>query len=80
MGPGGVLAVSVLMGLLFGGLYRYARTVSGLFGAAVLGYVVYYTVYMTYDNMLSFSVIAVYELAVVFAVARFSQVRARPST
>jgi len=67
-GVTGVLSVSVILGLLFGSLYRVARRTSRLVALAVIGYVAYYTAYMIYDNLLSFSLIAVYDLAVLVAV------------
>ena len=60
--------MSVILGLLFGSLYRVARRTSRLVALAVIGYLAYYTAYMIYDNLLSFSLIAVYDLAVLVAV------------
>jgi hypothetical protein len=77
VGPGGVFSVSVLLGLLFGGVYRLARRGFGLFSLAAVGLVAYYSACMTYDNLLSFTLISVYDLAILFAVNRFAQGRWR---
>ncbi|HEX8066168.1 MAG TPA: hypothetical protein VF520_06545 [Thermoleophilaceae bacterium] len=70
-GDGGwamVLLGSALLGLGLGMLYRWARARSGLVPVAVVGFVAYYAAYMTYDNLLSFTVIAVYDLAAIAAI------------
>lgn len=70
LGREGVLLGSLLLGLGFGGLFRWARSKSGFVAVAVVAYVAYYSAYMVYDNLLSFTVIAVWDLAVITAVAR----------
>jgi oligosaccharide repeat unit polymerase len=82
-GETGVIAVSLLLGLLFGGAYRFARQRSGIFALVLISYVAYYTAFLIYDNLLSFTLIGFYDLAVVFAVERFASGelgwRGRPS-
>ena len=70
-GPVGVIGVSVLLGLLFGGLYRWARGRAGLLAPVLIGYGAYYTAYMAYDNLLSFTLIAFYDIAVIAGVERY---------
>ena len=77
-GAGGVLGASLLLGLLFGGAYRAGRAASGLWGAAIIGYVAYYTAFAAYDNLLSFTLIGVYDLAVLLAVQRVAERRLPP--
>lgn len=72
-GPIGVIAASVLLGLLFGGAYRYARRRSGLWPLVMIGYAVYYTGFMIYDNLLSSTLICVYDLTVVVVVDRLAR-------
>jgi oligosaccharide repeat unit polymerase len=72
-GWAGVLLGSALLGLAFGSLYRWARAGRGVLALAVIAYVAYYSAFMVYDNLLSFTVIAVYDLAVVAAVDRWAR-------
>ena len=65
LGWRGVLLGSILLGLAFGSLYRWARARSGLLALAVIAYVTYYSAFMVYDNQLSFSLIAAFDLAVI---------------
>jgi hypothetical protein len=71
-GEPGVIAASLLLGLMFGSAYRLGRSRSGLFGVILIGYVAYYAAYLTYDNLLSFTLIGFYDLAVVFAADRLA--------
>jgi hypothetical protein len=64
LGWEGVLFGSILLGFAMGGLYRWARGRAGFLPVAVIAYLAYYSAFMVYDNPLSFSVIAVYDLAV----------------
>jgi oligosaccharide repeat unit polymerase len=66
-GTAGVIGVSGLLGLLFGGAYRFARRRSGIFALVLIGYVAYYSAYLIYDNLLSFTLIGLYDLGVVLA-------------
>jgi hypothetical protein len=68
----GVVFGSVLIGLAFGSLHRWARGRSGFLPAAVVAYFAYYSAYMVYDNFLSFSVVCVYDLAVVALVGAYA--------
>jgi hypothetical protein len=77
LGWAGVLLGSLLLGLAFGALYRWARGRSGLLPATLIAYLAYYSAYMVYDNQLSFSLVAFYDLAVVAAVA--ARARRRPA-
>jgi oligosaccharide repeat unit polymerase len=61
----GVVLGSILLGLAFGSLSRWARRRGGLLAVAMIAYLAYYSAYMLYDNLLSFTVIAVYDLLVV---------------
>jgi hypothetical protein len=72
-GAVGVLAESILLGLLLGATYRLGRSRRNLFGAAVIGYAAYYSAFMTYDNLLSFTLIAIYDLGVLFAADWFAR-------
>jgi hypothetical protein len=65
LGWRGVLLGSLLLGLGFGALYRWARGRTGFLPVAVIGYFAYYAAYMVYDNHLSFSLIVVYDLGVI---------------
>jgi hypothetical protein len=75
LGWRGVLLGSALLGLAFGALYRWARERTGLLAVALIGYCAYYSALMVYDNQLSFSVIAVYDLAVVALVGALARTR-----
>jgi hypothetical protein len=68
----GVMLGSALLGLLFGSLYRWARGKGGLLPVGVIAYVTYYSAYMVYDNQLSFTLIAGYELGVVALVSAYA--------
>lgn len=68
LGWQGVVLGSLLLGLAFGSLQRWARRRTGFLAVAVIAYVAYYSAYMLYDNLLSFTVIAVYDLAVIAVV------------
>jgi oligosaccharide repeat unit polymerase len=61
----GVLLGSALLGLLFGSLYRWARGKAGFLPIAAVGYLAYFSAYSVYDNNLSFSLIAIYDLTVI---------------
>jgi hypothetical protein len=63
----------LLLGLMFGGAYRFAIGRSGLFALALIGYIAHYTAYLTYDNLLSFTLIAFYDLVVVYVADRLAR-------
>jgi hypothetical protein len=67
-----VLLGSLLLGIAAGSLYRWARGRSGLVAVAVLAYTTYYSAFMVYDNQLSFSLIGIFDVAVIAAVALFA--------
>lgn len=69
LGPLGVIMVSLLLGLAFGRLYRWARLRNGFLAVAMLGYVAYYSAFMVYDNLLSFTIIPVFDLFVILVLA-----------
>jgi len=71
LGWPGVMLGSMLLGLLFGGLYRWARGKAGLLPVALVAYLGYYAAYMVYDNQLSFSVIAIYDLSVIALISTY---------
>jgi hypothetical protein len=71
LGPLGVVLVSLLLGLGFGRLYRWARRRDGLLSLAIVAYVAYYSAYMVYDSLLSFTVIAVFDLAVILVLEQY---------
>jgi oligosaccharide repeat unit polymerase len=64
-GAPGVLLGSALLGILFGAVYRRARAGPGFLAVAAIAFVAYYAAFMVYDNLLSFTVIAVFDLAMV---------------
>ena len=64
----GVMLGSILLGLAFGAVYRWSRGRRGLVPVALIAYVAYYSAFLIYDNHLSFSIIAFYDLAVVAGV------------
>jgi oligosaccharide repeat unit polymerase len=68
----GALLGSILIGLGFGSLYRWARGRDGFLPVAAVAYVAYYSAFMVYDNSLSFSVIAVYDLGVIALVSAYA--------
>lgn len=68
LGWRGVLLGSVLLGLAFGAVHRWARTRTGLLPVAAIAFVAYYAAFMVYDNQLSFTLIGFYDLAVIAAV------------
>ncbi|MEA2436277.1 MAG: hypothetical protein QOF65_833 [Thermoleophilaceae bacterium] len=72
-GEAGVIVSSLLLGLMFGGAYRFAIGRSGLFALALIGYIAHYTAYLTYDNLLSFTLIAFYDLVVVYVADRLAR-------
>ena len=72
----GVVLGSLLLGLAFGALYRWARPRAGFLFVALVAYVAYYAAFMVYDNLFSFSVIAVYDLAVIALIDRYARSRA----
>jgi len=72
----GVMLGSALLGFLFGALYRWARGRARLATAALVGFLTYYAAYMVYDNQLSFSLIAIYDVAAIAAVERLALRRA----
>jgi hypothetical protein len=65
LGWQGVALGSILLGLAFGSLHRWARNRAGLMPIAAIGYVAYYSAYMAYDNLASFTLISVFDLAVI---------------
>ena len=65
LGAVGVILVSLLLGLGFGRLYRWARARRGFLSVAIVGYVAYYSALMVYDNLLSFTLIAVFDLVAI---------------
>lgn len=67
----GVILGSVLLGLGFGWLYRWARARTGFVAVAVIGYLAYYAAYMVYDNLLSFTLIAVFDLVAIALVVGY---------
>jgi hypothetical protein len=67
----GVMLGSILIGLGFGSLHRWARGRAGFLPVGVVAYVAYYSAYMVYENHLSFSLIAVYELGVIALVSAY---------
>jgi hypothetical protein len=69
LGWQGVLLGSALLGLAFGALHRWSRARTGFLPLAVIAYVAYYSAFMVYDNLLSFTVIAVFDLAVIAVLA-----------
>ena len=72
-GAAAVILGSLLLGLAFGSLYRWARSRHGLLSLGVIAYVAYYSAYMLYDNLLSFTVIAAYDLALIAAVEVYTR-------
>jgi hypothetical protein len=70
-GSRAVLLGSILLGLAFGSLYRWARTRSGLLPLAVIAFLTYYSAFMLYDNQLSFTLIAFFDLAVIGLVSAY---------
>jgi oligosaccharide repeat unit polymerase len=73
LGPPGVVLGSLLLGIAFGALYRWARARSGFLPVAMVGYLAYYAAFMVYDNLLSFTLIAVYDLGVILLVDRYAR-------
>jgi hypothetical protein len=71
LGWQGVLLGSLLLGLAFGALYRWARSKTGFLPVAMVGYLAYYAAFMVYDNLLSFTFIAVFDLAVILVLERY---------
>ena len=71
-GATAVLPFSILLGLLLGAGYRACRGRRGLLALAAVGIIAYYAAFMTYDNLLSFSLGVFYDLAVVACVAAFA--------
>jgi hypothetical protein len=65
LGWRGVLLGSLLIGLLAGALFRWARGRAGFLPVILLAYLAYYSAFMVYDNALSFSLISIYDLFVV---------------
>jgi hypothetical protein len=72
LGWRGVMLGSMLLGLGLGSLYRWARGKAGFLPLALIAYVVYYCAYMVYDNPLSFSLIAVYDLGIIALMGAYS--------
>lgn len=66
LGPAGVILGSILLGLGFGRLYRFGRRREGFLALAVVAYGAYYAAFMVYDNLLSFTIIAAFDMAVIF--------------
>ena len=64
-----VLLGSLLLGIAAGSLYRWARARAGPVAVAVVAYTAYYCAFMAYDNPLSFSLIGIFDVAVIAAVA-----------
>ena len=71
-GATAVLPFSILLGLLLGAGYRACRGRRGLLALAAVGIIAYYAAFMTYDNLLSFSLGVFYDLVVVACVAAFA--------
>ncbi|HEX8646000.1 MAG TPA: hypothetical protein VF715_03805 [Thermoleophilaceae bacterium] len=72
-GPAGVVLGSLLLGLGFGALYRWARGRPGVLPVVLVAYLAYYSAFMVYDNYLSFTVIGVFDLAVVAAIGALAR-------
>jgi oligosaccharide repeat unit polymerase len=73
-GAAGVLLTSALLGLLLGSLYRLCRGGTRFLALAATAYAAYYSGFMVYDNLLSFTPIAVYDLAVISAVESWARI------
>lgn len=73
----GVILGSLLLGLAFGSLHRWARSRTGLLPVGAVAYGTYYASFMVYDNQLSFSLIGFYDLAVLALVGAFATARLR---
>jgi hypothetical protein len=71
LGWQGVMLGSILLGLAFGSLHRWARGRAGFLPVGVIAYTAYYSAFMVYDNSLSFSLIAIYELGVIALVSAY---------
>jgi hypothetical protein len=71
LGAPGVILLSLLLGLAFGRLYRWARSRDGFLSVAIVGYVAYYSALMLYDNLLSFTIIAVFDLFAIMVLERY---------
>ena len=69
LGLAGVLGSSLLLGILLGVVYRYARERPSLVACVAAAYAAYYAAFMVYDNLLAFTLVAVYDIAVLAAVA-----------
>jgi oligosaccharide repeat unit polymerase len=80
LGWRGVLLGSLLLGLAFGSLYRWARGRPGLVSVAIIAYATYNVAYFVYDNHFSFSIIAVYDIAVLALVAALVYERPQAAT
>ena len=79
-GAPGVVLVSILLGLLFGGVYRACRGRSGLFPLAVLGYTAYYAGFLFYDNLVSLTAMSVaFDVVVLAVVDWFARCRPEPA-
>jgi oligosaccharide repeat unit polymerase len=72
LGWRGVMLGSILLGLMLGSLYRWARGKAGFLPVALISYVAYYSGFMVYDNQLSFSLIAVYDLGIIALMGAYS--------
>ena len=48
------------------------RAALAILAVALVAYLAYYSAFMVYDNLLSFSLIAVYDLAAIFVVERYA--------
>jgi hypothetical protein len=72
LGWRGVLLGSALLGLAFGSLHRWARVRTGLLPVAVIAFTAYHSAFLVYDTLLSFSLIAAYDLAVIALVGAFA--------
>lgn len=72
-GSAGVMLGSLLLGLLLGSAYRWARAGPGFLAAATIAYAAYYAAFMAYDNLLSFTLIAGFDLAMVAAVGLYAR-------
>jgi hypothetical protein len=78
LGWQGVLLGSALLGLAFGSLYRWARRSSGSLALGLIAYLAYYAAFMVYDNQLSFTLIGIFDLAVIALVGAYATGRIRP--
>src|SRR5919206_842097 len=77
LGWQGVILGSILLGLSLGYIYRWARSRAGFVAVAVVGYAVYYAAFMIYDNLVSFTLIAAFDLALITVLTYYLRGEAR---